>query len=275
MNTLCLLTLLTTGYSEPQQDDTPQPVSSAGETDDWEQRYQRLLKDRPDVRRKVESGGATKQQVIDWLKNGGDKKTTSGGKRKYSRGKVVLRAPDAFRIVGEETVFSGPQPGESLPPFQVVGVSGPLAEKDYDPVALADGKPHVLIFQDTDGATLKGLYFLGPVLDRIVQKSKSDLQVSVVLLSDDRSRLNRRSVEFYQKNGASIRFSHTLDGREGPGVYGLNRNVDVTVLVAKEGKVVRNFVFPSPVFEANPFVLGGVAEVIGEDRETIAEWFRE
>ena len=35
---------------------------------DWEQAYRQLLKKHPEIRKKVESGGATKEQVLAWLK---------------------------------------------------------------------------------------------------------------------------------------------------------------------------------------------------------------
>ena len=47
------------------------------------------------------------------------------------------------------------------------------------------------------------------------------------------------------------------------------------ILVAKDGKVVRNFVCPSPVFAADSHVLGGVAEIIGKDRQTVIDWFED
>ena len=45
------------------------------------------------------------------------------------------------------------------------------------------------------------------------------------------------------------------DGREGPGSYGLNRNVAQTVLIAKDGKVLHNFAFTQPMVYADPHVL--------------------
>lgn len=57
---------------------------SRPEAEKWEKKYQQLLKDRPDIRKKVESGGATKEDVIAWMKKGGDRQKAKGGK-KYSR----------------------------------------------------------------------------------------------------------------------------------------------------------------------------------------------
>ena len=65
------------------------------------------------------------------------------------------------------------------------------------------------------------------------------------------------------------------EGREGPGSYGLNRNVSMTVLVAREGKVLHNFAFQQPLLTVDPHVLGGIAEAIGEKRETVQGWLNE
>ena len=47
---------------------------------DWEEAYTQLLKKDPSVREKVESGGATKEQVIDWMKKRARSKGKRGGK---------------------------------------------------------------------------------------------------------------------------------------------------------------------------------------------------
>ena len=56
---------------------------------------------------------------------------------------LVVAADDP---VVDDPVFSGPQPGEALVPFQVVMVHGADAGKEVDPIALADGKPTLLVF---------------------------------------------------------------------------------------------------------------------------------
>jgi len=60
------------GRKEPQRTALP-----TDEDIDWEEAYTQLLKKHPGVREKVESGGATKQQVIAWMK----KRARSKGKR--------------------------------------------------------------------------------------------------------------------------------------------------------------------------------------------------
>jgi len=59
----------------------PQKTAIAADQDiDWEEAYTQLLKKNPSVREKVESGGATKEQVIDWMKKRARSKGKRGGK---------------------------------------------------------------------------------------------------------------------------------------------------------------------------------------------------
>ena len=46
----------------------------------------------------------------------------------------------------DDPVFSGPQPGEELVPFQVVAVYGEKAGTEFDPIEMAGGKPTLLVF---------------------------------------------------------------------------------------------------------------------------------
>ena len=47
---------------------------------------------------------------------------------------------------GADPVFSGPQVGEKLPPFETLGVVGDSSGKKHDFVKDAKGKPVVLVF---------------------------------------------------------------------------------------------------------------------------------
>ena len=63
--------------------------------------------------------------------------------------------------------------------------------------------------------------------------------MSVVFLSDDPAAL-KQITRHVPKN---VLVGISPDGREGPGSYGLNRNVSQTVIIAKDGKVLYNFAF--------------------------------
>src|SRR5690606_21264698 len=43
----------------------------------------------------------------------------------------------------------------------------------------------------------------------------------------------------------------SLDGKEGPGNYGLNRNVSLTILIGNEGRVTANFALVQPSVQAH------------------------
>jgi hypothetical protein len=143
----------------------------------------------------------------------------------------------------EDPVFSGPQVGETLPPFTVVSVYE-NAGKEVDPVKAADGKPLLLVF-------VHKLTRPGIKLTRVLTgygKSQADCGAvsAIVWLQDDKaaaeSYLTRAkgSLNFVVPVGVSV------DGGEGPGSYGLNRNVELTILIAKENKVTANFALVQP-----------------------------
>jgi hypothetical protein len=64
----------------------------------------------------------------------------------------------------------------------------------------------------------------------------------------------------------------SLDGNEGPGVYGLNRNVTLTILVARDNVVTANFALVQPSLPADaPRVLGEVVKLVGGKVPTLEE----
>ncbi|MAG94542.1 MAG: hypothetical protein CMJ48_12445, partial [Planctomycetaceae bacterium] len=55
----------------------------------------------------------------------------------------------------------------------------------------------------------------------------------------------------------------SVDGAEGPGSYGLNRNVNLTVLVAHENRVAANFALVQPSETDVPKILAEVVDLVG------------
>ena len=49
----------------------------------------------------------------------------------------------------------------------------------------------------------------------------------------------------------------------------------MTIILAKDGKVTHNFVFPQSMLYPDPHFLGAIAQVIGEERETVEKWLNE
>jgi len=250
-------------------------MSPAKKDIDWDAAYEKLLKDRPDVARKVANGGATKEQIIAYLKNmenGGRK--GARGKGKSGNGKpVVIKDPGGFKQEGETAVFSGPQTGEKLPSFKVIGLHGQRKGQEYDPVQLAGGKPLVLIFQDNQVPGQKGLLLNGDVLTQIAKNSPKGLEVHSVFLVDDPTPENVFEYDFKDRIPPVIQLSISKDRRDGPGSYGLNRNLGMTIIVARDGKVLHNFPMAQPMLYPNPYVLGAIAEAIEVKPEAMAGWF--
>lgn len=198
----------------------------------------------------------------------------------YSR--IEVKDPALSISSAEERIFSGPQPGEKLPPFNVTGMYGKIEGETFD-ITSTDGQPLILFVQDRNGVGIKGI---GMVMDLLLsiadyqkeqksnrEDSNQSLQLAVVFLIDDVDELPDWSGEFIEDwtdNGVMVCMSP--DGREGPGSYGLNRNVAQTILIANDGKVVHNFAFTQPMLYTDPYVLGAVSEAIGVEPSAMEEW---
>ena len=195
-------------------------------------------------------------------------------KRYRNRRKVEVKDPAQFKTAEGKTLFSGPQPGEKIPPFKVTGLVGNSDGKQIDPTSLAGGKPQVLIFMDGNRVGLRGLFGLARIVSQIKDKSDKGLHFSATLLGDDPAQLSQFGKRFGSRLPGLV-MAASQDGRDGPGALGLNRTVSMTVVVAKDGKVPHNFVFPQSMLYPDPHVLGAIAGVIGQKRETVAKWLNE
>jgi hypothetical protein len=162
----------------------------------------------------------------------------------------------------KEELFSGPQVGEKLPSFAVRGVLAGDAGKELDFVKLADGKPIVLIFVHDVNRQSIGLTRV--LTGYTMSRTKDGLATGVAWLSDDATDAEStiKRVQHALTPGTPTGIS--LDGKEGPGSYGLNRKVTLTILVGKEGKVTANFPLVQPSVQADlPKILKEIVAVAG------------
>ena len=195
-------------------------------------------------------------------------------RREYDQNKFPVKDPDGFKLKGE-SVFSGPQPGEKLPGLKATSIIGEDKGQEIDPIAVVGDKPQVLFFQDESGLAIRGLYGVVDAIGKINRKTDKDLHVACVFLSNDPDSLHFGGMlPALRERGIDL-IAVAKDGRDGPGAYGLNRTVSQTIILAKNGKVTRNFVFPQGMIYADAHVVGGIAELIDEDRETVAGWLAE
>lgn len=159
-------------------------------------------------------------------------------------------------------VFSGPQVGEKLPPMKAAGAIGDLADKTFDPVEMADGKPTLLIFLHQKTRPAFGL--IRAITDYAVTRQDKGLQTSMIYLDNDKTEAVKWLAQIQRMLNKKATYGVSVDGVEGPGAYGLNRNVQVTILVADEGKVTANFAIVSPQLQADgPAILKAIVEVTG------------
>ena len=172
---------------------------------------------------------------------------------------------DACRA--EETVFSGPQPGEALPPLSVAGVYDDRAGTTFDPAQQAGDKPTLFVF--VHKLSRPGVAVTRAITNYARSIEGPSVHSAIIWLDADRAGaeqyLNRarRSLNLQAPVGVSI------DGLEGPGAYGLNRNVELTVLVASRGKVTANFALVQPSLTDAPDIAAALAKLAGKPQPTI------
>ena len=169
----------------------------------------------------------------------------------------------------QERIFSGPQPGEEITPFTVLRVKADQP-KELEIVQETDEPTTLIYFVHRLSGDDRILFGLG-LVDFYASRQK-ELTSHFVLLSDDRAKMlsmlrGWARGSLFTKSLVSV----SVDGAEGPGDYGLNRNVAMTVLVAKGNKVVNNLVFEDPNRRDLQTIMAAVAKALGKAEPTLAK----
>ena len=168
----------------------------------------------------------------------------------------------AGSAVPQEQIFSGPQVGEKLAPFKVRGVYGADAGKDLDFVATANGKPIVLVFVHDANRPSIGMTRILTTYTKT--RAKDGLTTGVVWLADDVTEAENTLKRIGHALTEGVLTGISPDGREGPGSYGLNRKVTLTILVGNKNKVTANFALVQPSLQADlPKVLEAIVKEVG------------
>jgi hypothetical protein len=161
----------------------------------------------------------------------------------------------------DEPPFSGPQPGEKLTPFVVQDL---LAEdeKRINPIESADGRPCLIIFIHTLSRPAIGLT---RTLTTAAEKLTSDKpSVSIIFLTDDPTETQQWAKRARNALPQGVQMGVSTEGVEGPGAYGLNRKVSMTILIGKENKVTSNFALIQPSIQADaPKIISSLAKCMG------------
>lgn len=136
---------------------------------------------------------------------------------------------------------SGLNPGQRPGPYAFVVSTGPNRGKAHCFICEAENRPMVIVFaRSLDDATGKLLRQLDQAL---VEHRQAELRAWATFLSDDEPKLHPKLTEWAKKLGLTNLSVGIFEDADGPPTYRLNREADVTVLLAVRQKVVANFAF--------------------------------
>jgi hypothetical protein len=171
---------------------------------------------------------------------------------------VLVLSSVAF---AQPAVYSGPQPGETIRPFRAFVATGPGAGSEVQALADAmEGAVAIVFVHNVE----RSLVPLLQVVDRYAHTRKERMKTAIVFLSEDRIAMEGRVPQMAQ----SIRLSNpaylSLDGAEGPGSYGLNKDCLITIVAARDGKVTANFALVQPGIADAERVIAALAETSGD-----------
>ena len=191
-----------------------------------------------------------------------------------SRFAQIVFVPFAFLVHGslvqaqvveetaEASVFSGPQVGETLPGFKVTSLIEASAGQEFDPVSEAKDEPIVLVFLHE--LTRPGFGLMRAVTRFAASRKDPGMKAAVVFLTDDATKTKNWSKNVQRLFTENVHYGVSMEGKEGPGAYGLNRNVIATVLVGKQGKVTGNFALLQPQLQVDgPAIVEAIVAVTG------------
>ncbi|MBV10793.1 MAG: hypothetical protein CMN21_16430 [Rubinisphaera sp.] len=165
-------------------------------------------------------------------------------------------------ISAEDSIYSGPQANELLPPLKVKGMIGEHSGKEFDFMELADKQPVFLIFVHARTRPAFGL--TNALMKYAASRKKDGLASAVVFLTSDATETAKWMNTVQKHFAKEVEWTLSPDGLEGPGAYGLNRNVTLTVLIGKDGKVTENFALIQPSLPADsPKIFKALVAAIG------------
>jgi len=160
-----------------------------------------------------------------------------------------------------DSVFSGPQPGEKITGFNVLELTGVKAGQERDAVKENAGQATVLVFVH---GLERSLVPLLRVVDEYGAGRKDGLKTEFIFLSPDRLQGEQRVKAAAASLKLQSRVGLSVDGLEGPGNYGLNKECLMTLVAAKDNTVTANFALVQPGIADAPQVLAVLAKVSGD-----------
>jgi hypothetical protein len=164
-------------------------------------------------------------------------------------------------VWGQDSLYSGPQPGEALPAFKVLAATGPHAGREVDYIREFGNSPILLIFiRDIDRNVYRVLW---PCDRYASERAEAGLKTLYVYLAPDKVEGERRMQQVTKSLNLEVPAATSIDGVEGPGAYGLNKQVALTAIVAKDGKVVANRAIIQPGALEAQRIIGDLVPLVG------------
>jgi len=168
---------------------------------------------------------------------------------------------------GEDTkpeIFSGPQAGEKLADLKVKGVYGEKAGKTWNLLESESEKAKLILFLHKRTRPAFGL--ARTLMPYVAKRDDDKLTGAVIWLTADPTETENwlGNVEKYFPKTKRMPVVYSPEGIEGPGAYGLNRNVSMTILVANKNRVTANFALVQPSLQADfPKIMKAVVQAAG------------
>jgi hypothetical protein len=165
-------------------------------------------------------------------------------------------------------IKSGLESGQPIPAFDVTKCAGP-----DDGVKIGaqlcyrckyGTRPMVMVFARTPGEQVVNL---AKGLDKaVVANEAKQFKAFVNLLGSDKEALEASAKDLGTKGAPNVPVVVPVEFENGPDNYGINPKADVTVLVAKNGKVTSNFAFDKGELNA-----GAIEKILAEVPKLVAE----
>lgn len=172
-------------------------------------------------------------------------------------------------VAEDPPVFSGPQPGEKITPFKVQGVFGEEKSREFDFVKMAGSRPFLFLFLHTPTRPAGDLSRV--LLHYAQTREEAGLFTALTYLSDDLTDARRKMVRAHGWWNCGPPAAISIDGAEGPGAYGLNRNVTMTILIGTQGKVTANFALIQPSNTDAAHIIPSINSLVGGSVPTVQE----
>ncbi len=146
----------------------------------------------------------------------------------------------AGSLFAAEKLKSGPQVGEKVPgPFEPLNINGDNAGKKFCQYCINGQNPVAMVFTRSASEPVKKLV---KELDAAtVKNSDAKMGSFFVFLSDDEGMAKK--LESMAKKDDLKKTVLTLDNQTGPENYNIAKDAEVTVVLYKDRKVVKNYTF--------------------------------